>query len=179
MRRHARGSTKTSVGRSQWDDTQWRACMGRNVPPEKTFSTQAHVWVVVVVWVVTALRCNEKMIFRCWPFSIQGTFTPCKLTLGHNEIDSNTYIRVISFPSRYSSLKTIWRRSSSANIWLWFLPSSKTPLKQSQVIIILNKSQGQEYDTAYIKGENLFPAYTMTCTSWQSKKKNKVTHRAL
>lgn len=28
--------------------------------------------------------------------------------------------------------------------------SSKTPLKQSQVIIILNKSQGREYDTTYI-----------------------------
>lgn len=43
------------------------------------------------------------------------------------------------------------------------LPSSKTPFKQSQVII-LNKSQGQEYDTAYRKGEGLFPAYTTTCT---------------
>lgn len=108
--------------------------------------------VTFVTYDITALRGNEKMIFHHWPFSIQGTFTPCKLTLGHNEIDSNTYIRVISFPSIYSSLKTLWRRSRSANIWLWFLPSSKTPSKQSQVIIILKQKSGSRIWYSLYKG---------------------------
>lgn len=34
-----------------------------------------------------------------------------------------------SYPSIYSSLKTIWRRSSTANIWLWFLLSSKNTIE--------------------------------------------------
>lgn len=159
---HARGINQDTC---EAITVQWhtvRACTGRNVPQEKTFSIQADVWVVVVVAVVrliTALRGSERMTFHCWPFSIEET---CGDTLGHNKMDRNTNIRLISFPSIYSSLKTIWRCGGSANMWLWFILSSKTPFKLSQVII-LNKSQGQEYDTAYIKGENLFPAYTTTC----------------
>lgn len=95
------------------------------------------------------MRGNERMILHCWQFSIQGTFIPCKLTLGHNEMDSNTNILVISFHSTYSSLKTMWRCSSSANIWLW---SSKTPLKQSRVIIILNKKSGSRIWYSLYKG---------------------------
>lgn len=51
--------------------------MGRNVPPEKTFSTQADVVVVVVVvvGVVTALR-------GCWLISIQGTFNSVQTEFG-------------------------------------------------------------------------------------------------
>lgn len=55
------------------------------------------------------------------------------------------------------------------------LLSSETPLKQSQVIIILKKKkkiQGQEYDTAYVKGENQFPAYT-TCHGLRSSQRTK------
>lgn len=53
------------------------------------------------------------------------------------------------FHSTYSSLKTMWRCSSSANIWLW---SSKTPLKQSRVIIILNKKSGSRIWYSLYKG---------------------------
>lgn len=76
------------------------------------------------------------MIFYCWPFSIQGTLTPCKLTAGHNEMDL-LYIHPVK------------QHGDVAVVLTWLLRSSKTPLKQSRVRIILNKSQGQQYDTAY------------------------------
>lgn len=70
----------TSVRRPQRDDT----CTGRNVPPEKTFSTQADV----VVGAVTALR-------GCWLF--RGHLLRANLNRGHNEMD-NTNISF--YPSK-------------------------------------------------------------------------------
>lgn len=104
--------TKTSVRRSQWGDME-------GMHGEEC-STRKHVQHTGRYLSSSSTRLSSYCIERQWKDDLPLLTIQYSGDIYSAQMNSNTNILVISFPSIYSSLKTIWRHSSSFNVWQCF-----------------------------------------------------------
>lgn len=146
--------------------------MGRNVPPEKTFSTQADIWVVLSL---SSLLHWEAM--KGWSSTVshsvfRGHLLRANLIWGTMKWTATRTYLSFHFLLYIHPLKTIWRRSSSANIWLWFFTEFKNTIETITSNNHIKQKSGSRILYSLYKGwESVFQLTLWHALHGKSKKK--------